>query len=274
MMHEDWHPTDQQLLLNVEGELSPNDEAGIRGHLDGCRKCRARRQELENAIADFARAWQPDFDVRLPPAAGPRALLRVRIAQLSVTGAQPLARFSLPWRFAWVVAAAACTLLALGSFMVRSDVGRPSRAHPRAVILSIPDPRLTPGAAILATRLAVCAQANTKNKSVPVALQRKVFEEYGIAGAEPRSYEVDYLVTPALGGADDIRNLWPHSYSATMWNAQVKDALEDRLREMVCDGSLDLAEAQKEIAGDWIGAYKKYFRTDRPLAEHARQPVQ
>ena len=98
-----------------------------------------------------------------------------------------------------------------------------------------------------------------------------MFEEYGIAGADPRAYEVDYLVTPALGGADDIHNLWPHSYSATVWNAQVKDALEDRLREMVCEGSMDLAEAQREIAGNWIAAYKKYFHTDRPLAEHCNR---
>jgi len=110
----------------------------------------------------------------------------------------------------------------------------------------------------------VCAGTNTKNKSVPVALRRKVFEEYGIVG-EPRTYEVDYLITPALGGADDIHNLWPHSYSATVWNARVKDALEDRLREMVCDGSLDLAEAQRDIATNWIAAYKKYFHTNEPL---------
>ena len=133
---------------------------------------------------------------------------------------------------------------------------------PRPWLFRFPIPRLTPGATILATRLVVCAQANTKNKAVPAELQRKVFEEYGIAGAAPRAYEVDYLVTPALGGADDIRNLWPHSYSATMWNARVKDALEDRLREMVCEGSLDLTEAQQEIAVNWIAAYKKYFHTD------------
>ena len=52
----------------------------------------------------------------------------------------------------------------------------------------------------------------------------------------------------------------------------MKDALEDRLREMVCDGSLDLAEAQQEIATNWISAYKKYFHTDEPLPEHSRRP--
>jgi len=94
-----------------------------------------------------------------------------------------------------------------------------------------------------------------------------VLEEYGISGAEPRAYEIDYLITPGLGGADDIHNLWPQSYSATAWNADVKDALEDRLREMVCNGNLTLTQAQQEIAGNWIAAYKKYFHTDRPVPE-------
>jgi len=76
---------------------------------------------------------------------------------------------------------------------------------------------------------------------------------------------VDYLITPALGGADDIHNLWPQSYSSTVWNARVKDSLEDRLREMVCEGRLDLATAQHDLSADWISAYKKYFHTDRPV---------
>jgi hypothetical protein len=79
---------------------------------------------------------------------------------------------------------------------------------------------------------------------------------------------VDYLITPALGGADDIHNLWPESNRATGWNAQVKDALEDHLRELVCEGQVDLQTAQRDIATNWIEAYKKYFHTDRPLAGH------
>ena len=31
--------------------------------------------------------------------------------------------------------------------------------------------------------------------------------------AQPRNYEVDHLITPALGGTDDIRNLWPEPYA-------------------------------------------------------------
>jgi hypothetical protein len=82
---------------------------------------------------------------------------------------------------------------------------------------------------------------------------------------------VDYLITPALGGSEDIRNLWPQSYSATIWNARVKDALEDRLHDLVCSGDLDLATAQQEISTDWIAAYKKYFHTDRPIESPYQQ---
>jgi hypothetical protein len=261
MKHEDSHLSDEQLLLDVEGEFSPRTDKPVRSHLETCWKCRARRQDIENAIADFARLHQRGFDGRLPPAAGPRALLKAQLAQLSASGPNT--------RLCWValaLAAVACGLVVLGLY-----VSRQSKVRPHSAIISIPDSRLTPGAAILATRQAVCAQANANNKAVPVALQRKVFQEYGISGAEPQAYEVDYLVTPALGGADDIRNLWPHSYSATVWNARVKDELENRLREMVCDGSLDLTEAQQEIAGNWIAAYKKYFHTDTPLDEHGKQ---
>jgi len=273
MKYPDPHLSDQQLLLDVDGELSPPDEKLVREHLEACWKCRARRQELDHSIADFIRIQQRELDAKVPPAAGPRALLKARLAELSANPPRP-GWFALPPPLTWAPAAAICGLAVLGLLLTRSRFEREVPPLPKAVIVSIPNAAITPGAALLLSGPAVCAQANTKNKVVPVALQRKVFEEYGIAGADPRAYEVDYLVTPALGGSDDIHNLWPHSYSETVWNAQVKDALEDRLREMVCDGSLDLTEAQREIAANWIGAYKKYFHTDQPLPEHAKQSFQ
>ncbi len=269
MKNADSHLSDQQLLLDVEGELSSRDESMVRAHLHACWKCRVRRQELEGAIVDFVRIHQQGLDAKIPPAAGPRALLKARIAQLSA--AEP------DWRAEWftvsrglVCVAAVCGLLAFGLFLVRSNTVRQRPARVQAWIVSIPDSRLTPGATVLVSRSAVCAGSNTKNKPVSAAVRRKVFEEYGIAGVDPRAYEVDYLVTPALGGADDIHNLWPHSYSATAWNAEVKDELEDRLRGMVCGGTLDLTEAQREIASNWIAAYKKYFHTDQPLESNWR----
>jgi hypothetical protein len=262
MKYQDSHPSDQQLLLEMEGELAPHDEKQVRAHLEECWKCRARRQELDGAITDFVRVYQRDFDTKLPPASGPRAWLKAQISQLPAGPRGIL--FNLPPGVAWATLAAAFGLLTVAAFLVWAGL----HSRSQAIVVSVPDSKLTPGAALLATRQAVCSETIPKNKTVPVALQRKVFEEYGIAGNESRAYEVDYLITPALGGAEDIHNLWPQSYSATAWNAQVKDALEDRLREMVCDGSLDLTEAQREIAADWIAAYKKYFHTEKPLPEH------
>jgi anti-sigma factor RsiW len=271
MKYEDSHLSDQQLILDVEGELSSQDEKMVRSHLDACRQCRARRQEFENAITGFVRAHQREFAKIIPPADGPRALLRARLSQISEAGhGWRWDWFSIGYGFASAVAAGGLLVFVL--LLVHSRIER--RAAPlESAVFSLPDSTLTPGATILADRRMVCAQEGANNKAVPAALQRKVFEEYRIEGADPRAYEVDYLVTPALGGADDIRNLWPHSYSATVWNAHVKDALEERLRHMVCEGDLDLSEAQQEIAANWIGAYKKYFQTDEPLAEHRKQPV-
>jgi hypothetical protein len=79
---------------------------------------------------------------------------------------------------------------------------------------------------------------------------------------------LDYLVAPELGGSDDIRNVWPQPYTDAVWNSHVKDALEDRLHELVCSGRISLATAQHDIATNWVQAYKKYFKTSVPLPDH------
>jgi len=258
------HLSDEQLLLDIEAELPVSEAKHVRAHVDACWTCRVRRQELESAIADFVHLTERDLEDKLPPTDGPRALLKAQLAQLS---ASPPGWFGFVPDLAVGLAAVTCGLLVL-LFYDREGIHSNRPVTPVAIV-SIPNSRLTPGVALLETGRMVCESENTKNKAVPVALQRRVFEEYGLTGADPRAYEVDYLITPALGGSDDIHNLWPHSYSAAVWNAQVKDALEDRLRDMVCAGSLDLRSAQEEIAADWIAAYKKYFHTDRPLTAHS-----
>lgn len=202
--------------------------------------------------------------MQIPAADGPRALLKARIAQLTKTQRTSWREWlcTISWRLAATSLAAACGLVALAYFMLQPWAARQGE---QAVVVVTPDPNLTPGAIVLASRGEVCSESNTKNKTVPPALRRRVFGEYGIRSAEPSAYEVDYLITPALGGADDIHNLWPQSNRATIWNAQVKDALEDHLRNLVCNGQLDLATAQREMATNWIDAYKKYFHTSQPL---------
>lgn len=132
----------------------------------------------------------------------------------------------------------------------------------------LPDSKMTPGATLPVTRDDICVPGYTRNvRNVPVGLKRQVYAEYGIAHHKAGEYEVDHLISLELGGSNSIRNLWPQSYQTQPWNAHVKDQLENELHDEVCGGKIDLAAAQREIATDWIKAYKRHFHTDTPLAE-------
>jgi hypothetical protein len=130
-----------------------------------------------------------------------------------------------------------------------------------------PDSQLTPGATVPVTRDEVCSSTSTTAVSeIPVALKQKVLELYGLSPAQSDGYELDYLITPELGGATDVHNLWPEPYR-NVWNARVKDQLEDRLHRLVCHGDVDLVTAQHDIATDWIAAYHKYFHAQSPVSD-------
>ena len=92
-----------------------------------------------------------------------------------------------------------------------------------------------------------------------------MLRSYGMEHLSEHEYELDYLVTPDLGGSPEPRNLWPEPYGSRVWNARVKDELESLLPQLVCEGKIDLVTAQRDIASNWIEAYKKYFNTDRPV---------
>ena len=224
------HAADRELLLLLDGERVDAELWSAREHLEVCSACRERLHEIEQTLDDVASVYR---NQQLPSPAGARA-------QLQVSLRAPL-----------VIALAACAALLI--FLVPGDRSRPKNT-------------LTPGETRAITIGDVCRgdAPETSDPMIPVSLQQKVFSEYGIDNARPSAYEVDYLITPELGGADSIRNLWPEPYS-TVWNAHVKDALENRLHDLVCQGKVDLGTAQREIATDWIAAYKKYFHTNRPL---------
>jgi hypothetical protein len=260
-MQYDTHIGDSELLMAAGGELTVARAAEIGEHLAGCPSCWMRNAALEQTLADVVQAHQREFDGMVPPVDGSRAMLLARMAQARETYRPPaLPRYRLGWAAAMIVLVGAVAILAAW----------PTRRAPAPGSEFAPNAAWTPGSVRPLTKDAVCA-APEHDESGPVisaAVAREVFRRYGIRNPRPRSYEVDYLIPPALGGSDDPRNLWPQPYSAGVWNARVKDALEDRLRALVCEGKLDLATAQNDLARDWIAAYKKYFRTGTPLLDH------
>jgi hypothetical protein len=255
MVSKDLHISDQDLLLALDGEQPAVRMAEVRAHLSHCWVCRTRSSEIERTIQDFVRTYRRGIDDSLPSADGPRALLKAQLADLA---AKRRARGKQTDR-----------RLVYSSLVVALAIVAVIRLQPGSGPRFIPDPRLTPGATRLASRNDVCpVRTADQAHLVPAALAKQVFDEYGVANPRPYAYEVDYLITPDLGGSDDIRNVWPEPYSGAEWNAHIKDALEEYLHQMVCGGKLDLAAAQQDIARDWVSAYKKYFHTDHPLREH------
>jgi hypothetical protein len=271
MLSENSHLTDQDLLLAADGELPGGRLAEVRAHLSACWDCRSRMAAIEKTIADFARAYRHEADSKFPPIDGSRALLKAQLAQLAAQPGAGQSRRSFRFGATFQRFAYGCAVLLVVAvfgkfFMERSIAMRNERFAAEVRRDVVPDPKLTPGITRAVALRDVCsAEREEVVRDVPTPVRHEVFQEYGIANARANDYEIDYLIAPGLGGADDVRNLWPEPHNSGAWNSRVKDDLEEQLHEMVCTGKLDLPTAQRDIATDWIAAYKKYFHTDRPL---------
>ncbi|MGA9884518.1 MAG: hypothetical protein WBQ34_12435 [Candidatus Acidiferrales bacterium] len=275
MKNENFHPSDQQLLLFADGELPSHRADQIRAHLAACWDCRRQMAEIESTIADFMRMHRQSLDPQVPPVEGPRAHLRARLAELERGSHEsrrwPLLSAAPVRRLAYICALSLLVVLA-ARMLQRRATGSPTNVPGNWGML--PNPSLTPGATTTITMSSVCSMSDDEVVApVSGGLRQQVFKEYGIADAPAAGYEVDYLITPGLGGADDIRNLWPEPRYDTTWNSFVKDQLEEYLHHAVCGGKISLPAAQREIASNWIAAYKKYFHTDHPLAAHLASRV-
>ena len=256
MPSENVHLSEHDLVLAADGELPGRRKAQVNAHLETFWQCRERMSSLQGTIAEFVRARNRELNAQIPSASGPRALLRASMAEAASSPSPAWPVFlRLRWPaapFGRLVMTGAAFLGALLFIVV---------VFQSTVSAEGPKPRcaITPGEARPITLKEVCdyAGAEVISRDIPLDMQRKVFAEYGIKDPKANQFEVDYLITPDLGGTESIRNLWPQPYSAH-WNARVKDKLEERLHELVCSGKLDLETAQHDIATDWIAAYRKY----------------
>lgn len=127
-----------------------------------------------------------------------------------------------------------------------------------------PDPSLTPGSIRTTDVAMICGTGTSQFRHWDRERSDLIFARYGIAPADRIQYTLDHLVPLEIGGADTIDNIWPEPRRslAGEWDDTRKDELERRLGVLVCNGELDVREAQREIAEDWTEAYRRFVRAE------------
>ena len=251
---ESTHLADDDLMRAMDGELALERRTEVAVHVAQCVRCQERLAQFEAVSAALcARRESADAAHREG---------RDRLRQSLQREAEVERRRPRTWlRPRWAVAAA--LVLACGA--AARMITHPTEPDPQ--VGARPVARLTPGATWRVTREDVCGGRTPRVRDIAERVRREVVTSYGMAQVHASTYELDYLVTPELGGAPDPRNLWPQRYDSPIWNARVKDQLERLLPELVCSGRIDLAAAQRDLAEDWIAAYKRHFGTDIPLPD-------
>jgi hypothetical protein len=273
MFRRSVHLSPQELLLSADRDLSPWRQAHATRHLAECHACSARMDEIERTLAEAAPLDRPDASSSsLTSAAASRARLRARLTELSASQRPAISRAP-----RWALASCAVLIAGVALPLILMDrAGSPASRLPGSEpgVFLLPRADLTPGLTRAVSLDEICGTGRRgRTQPIPASVGRVVFASYGADYTRKSEYELDYLVTPELGGAPDARNLWPQPYSRTPWNAYVKDELELHLHELVCSGKLDLATAQREIAADWIAAYRRRFDTDTPRRDYSILPV-
>lgn len=260
------HLSDAELLLFSDQELSTRHATLAREHVAQCESCRKRLIAIESASSDFAELHEQEIRAQNSPSLVSRDLLKARLSERSAQARR--SRSDTSWGAMTQQLAGACLALLLvvgGTWAIRHIGRERSNSDARmAEVVALPRRTLTPGS-VRAVQVADLCSSHDLDNDPPVnpSLEQAVFKEYSVPASSTKNYALDYLITPALGGSDSIQNLWPQPYSST-WNSHVKDQLEDHLHELVCQGKVQLATAQSDIATDWIDAYKRYFDTDKP----------
>ena len=265
------HPSDFLLVRAIDGELPTRRKIALDAHVRRCDRCRTRfttlatlGDEITQLCLESAETStpRPEMRGRSPAQTTTRAAVwnRSRSFRLrNAIGTSPLAlRMGV---------STAVLILMFQIIWPLVTMRTPTSSSIEAVALPIHT--LTPGAVGPVSLDALCAGRTVDKPAVTSTIRDVVLREYRMEHVAPGEYELDYLITPELGGVPDARNLWPERYSTDVWNARVKDDLEDLLPQLICRGQLDLATAQRDIADNWIAAYKKYFKADHPIRRPA-----
>jgi hypothetical protein len=137
---------------------------------------------------------------------------------------------------------------------------------------ALPTISITPGVARPLTQLVVCSTVWGRDaRHVTLAMKKQVFAAYGIPWDQHAAYEVDHLISRELGGADDVKNLWPEPWYIAVegkeMGAHQKDHVENATHRAVCAGTISLADAQAQIVEDWTVLYRRFVGDFPPPAK-------
>ncbi len=144
-----------------------------------------------------------------------------------------------------------------------------------------PDRKLTPGVVAMVTQEEVLRMGYTVDaRHVSDRTKWEVLMRYKLAtgdyhtinqpqlSALLRQYEIDHFISLELGGANDIRNLWPEPYMVEVkgekLGARQKDVVETGLHRMMAKGILTLPQVQAIIRKDWVRAYHE-MKMGKPI---------
>ncbi len=168
-----------------------------------------------------------------------------------------------------------CFQATLCAFMLGGAMGVGAQATQ-----ALPNPQITPGAidpAITSQNLqsTVCVKGYTAtvrpDKRVTNRLKRQQIRQYRYDDTDPRQYEQDHLIPLSIGGnPSDPRNMWPQPREGA-WGADEKNDLEFIAYRLVGSGQLNLQEAQRRIAANWIEAYQAWVPSHQHLLPKGRR---
>jgi hypothetical protein len=260
------HPSDEELLLFSDRELPAQRAVETREHLCQCQACRDRLQGIESTLTDVLDLREQVARSQQFRTSALRPLLKLRLSQIAASQNKPKQS-----EFAALVSDRLVAICCLTLLVAACDWQLHHRTIQRTSLYAVksvellPRKNLTPGTVQSIGAEELCAKPELENDpQVNASIKEAVFKRYGLPDASTGSYELDYLIAPALGGTSDMENLWPQRATSTSWNAHAKDQLEDLLRALVCQHKISLANAQKEISEDWIASYKARFKTETP----------
>jgi hypothetical protein len=129
-----------------------------------------------------------------------------------------------------------------------------------------PDSACTPGAIFPdVTATQVCQRGYSASvRNVPAVVSHEVYREYGIVERTTGQFEVDHYVALEDGGSNDIANLWPEAADPKP-GFHEKDQVENYLHDQVCTGRMNLFDAQRAIATDWLQVYQRLRQPGLPV---------